>query len=412
MSRLTNPYTLRRRTLLAGAGVLALSAPAIRARAAGGGVALVIGNSKYQWEAQLPNVKRDAPDIARRFEQLGLKTVLLQDAGLDVMRRAVDQLAAASKGQALAMFYYAGHGVFQKNSTALVPVDGDLSTPDSLKTMRQVFHFRKAMDEATHRVLIMDNCRNNPADGWRQREAIDAAGGSTAQAMGPPQPVNTMLLFSTAPGRTALDGPTGENSPFAAALLRQLAAGSVDVQALPVGLRRDLMIATEGRQVAIDMGTFDRPLQISGAPGAAPRNPGNAACVLELANAYALAQKQGLPMPPGLIAYRVPGSPAAAKVGGYSFTVGSGGASVLAVLSIDEQQGVELIVTTSTRGRNAWRLIRGRLSGETLEFTAVDGGPRWSFRWNNAKGGSVTGHPPQNQPGGQIMSGTFTRIDG
>ena len=35
-------------------------------------------------------------------------------------------------------------------------------------------------------------------------------------------PANSLMLFSTAPGHAALDGPAGQNSPFAAALLRQL----------------------------------------------------------------------------------------------------------------------------------------------------------------------------------------------
>jgi hypothetical protein len=406
-------YTLRRRTLLAGVGGLALSAPAVHAQGRTAGVALVIGNSKYQWEAQLPNVKRDVPDIAKRFEACGLKTVLLQDVGQDAMRRAVEQFALAAKDQPLAMFYFAGHGVFQKNSTSLVPVDGDLSTPDNLKTMTQTFHFRRAMDFANHRVLILDNCRNNPSDGWRQREAVDAAMGISAQAIGPKQPVNTKLIFSTAPGRAALDGPAGENSPFAAALLRQFAGGSIDMQAMPANLRRDLMIATEGRQVMLDMGELEAPLLISGKSAAAPRNPGSPANVLELTNAYALAQQQGLPMLPGLVAYRTPGHPAGGKVGGYSVSVG-GSKAVLAVLSVDDQQGAEAILVSKPKSRGVWRLIHGRLSGETLEFNSFDGGPRWAFRWNTPNGGSATGYPPQNQGGnsGQILNGTFTRIDG
>ena len=30
---------------------------------------------------------------------------------------------------------------------------------------------------------------------------------------------NTLMMYSTAPGRIALDGPAGQNSPFAAAVL-------------------------------------------------------------------------------------------------------------------------------------------------------------------------------------------------
>src|SRR5271155_5579195 len=86
-----------RRTLLAGAGS-ALAAPTIvRAQGLSNGVALVIGNSKYQWEASLPNVQRDAPDVAKRFQSLGLGTELLQNARRETMRQAIEKFAAATR---------------------------------------------------------------------------------------------------------------------------------------------------------------------------------------------------------------------------------------------------------------------------------------------------------------------------
>src|SRR5471032_2186398 len=122
-------HGIGRRTLLAGAGGL-LAAPAIvRAQGQSAGVALVIGNSKYHWEASLPNVKRDVPEIAKRFQALGLKTELVQDVGRDAMRRAVDTFTASSRGANLAAFYFAGHGAALGRDTFLVPVDADLSDP-------------------------------------------------------------------------------------------------------------------------------------------------------------------------------------------------------------------------------------------------------------------------------------------
>ena len=66
MTRSRTRTAIGRRAAIGGAGAL-LTFPAIRAQAQASGVALVIGNSKYQWEAQLPNVRRDGPDIAARF---------------------------------------------------------------------------------------------------------------------------------------------------------------------------------------------------------------------------------------------------------------------------------------------------------------------------------------------------------
>ena len=110
--------------MLAGAGSLMLAAPAVRAQGQNAGVALVIGNSKYQWEAQLPNVRRDAPDVARCFQSFGLKTELLQDAGQDAMAAAIDRFRSLSSGASFAAFYFAGHGASWDQDTYLVPEIG------------------------------------------------------------------------------------------------------------------------------------------------------------------------------------------------------------------------------------------------------------------------------------------------
>ena len=85
-----------RREVLAGSVAL-LAAPSIARAQAQNGVALVIGNSKYLWEAALPNVKRNAPDVAKRFQALGLHTDLIMDADQKTMLAALEKLKARSE---------------------------------------------------------------------------------------------------------------------------------------------------------------------------------------------------------------------------------------------------------------------------------------------------------------------------
>src|SRR5476649_2811471 len=125
MSRHARAIIGRRGVLTGAAGLLA-SPAVVRAQGQTAGVALVIGNSKYQWEASLPNVRRDAPDIAKRFQALGLKTELLQDLGREAMQQAIAKFGEASRGARLAAFYFAGHGVTWDKQTYVVPVDADL----------------------------------------------------------------------------------------------------------------------------------------------------------------------------------------------------------------------------------------------------------------------------------------------
>ena len=409
-------HTLRRRALLAGVGGLALSAPAIRAQAqTGAGVALVIGNSKYQWEASLPNVKRDVPDIARRFQAFGLKTELIQDASLDAMKRSIEKFLSSLAGQRFAAFYFAGHGAVWGRDTYLVPADADLGNPEAIKNLVPVPGLAQGMTAAANRFLVFDNCRNNPADGWRQKEAIEAA-------LVKEQPVNrapnTLALYSTAPGRVAVDGPAGENSPFAAALMRQFDGGSVDFRTLAGTLRRDLLIATQGRQVLWDQSTYEAPFVLKGTPGrTAAARAADPSSIIELTNAYGYAQQNRLPLPAGLIAWRPAANvPHRNKVGSFGFesAVPGGGQvkSLMVVMSVEEHHACEAILVTQRQGVMGWRFVQATLANDTMEYTPRDGGPRFVFKWNDANSGSLTIFAPKRGAGGGTFNHKFARLDG
>ncbi len=429
---------MRRRALLASTSCL-LAAPSIVRAQQANGVALVIGNSKYKWEASLPNVRRDAPDVAKAFQALGLKTELLQDAGRDAMSAAVEKFKEAARGANLAAFYFAGHGASWDKDTFLVPVDADLGTPDAVRTLLPVKTISAAMKDASHRLLVFDNCRNNPADGWRQREAlITSSVGKTEVAAAALHGPNTLVLFSTAPGRVAVDGPAGENSPFAAMFLRQLAAPTVDLQALPAKLRRDLLVATEGRQVMWDQSTFDQPVLISGKSGrATPTDavrPASSLQIVGLDKAYAFAREKGLSLPAGLVALRpVSGSADGEKIGSFQTTmkvvVGSGLSFgnvaieplLLIVLSLSSAKTAEIVVSTKDWWRfgggadgKIWRYITATVSERTLDFAFLrslgygTAESHQAFRWKDANSGTYNGSGASY--GTHFAS--FTRLDG
>ena len=414
----------RRAALVGTAGLLA--APAIgRAQGQNSGVALVIGNSKYKWEASLPNVKRDAPDVAKHFQAMGLKTELLQDVGLQAMKQAVAKFAGTARGANFAAFYFAGHGATWERITYLVPEDADLSDPNAVKTLVSVPSIYEAMAEAAHRLMVFDSCRNNPADGWRQLEATRAAGMnlSVQAANAGTRAADTLALFSTAPGRVAVDGPAGENSPFAAAFMRQLANPSVDLLALPAGLRRDLLIATQGRQVVWDQSSYQQPFSLKGAGGglASGKSGWNhdPSKIVELTNTYAFAAANNLPLPPGLIAHRpASNSPDAAKVGSFKFEIstprGEKVPSILVVLSVEEQRTAELIWAGKNDKGFGWYFRTGTISGKRIELVVRDGAPRTIFDWSDANSGSMTSLH-ENKMGGPAaasFSSRFTRLDG
>ena len=398
-----------------------LAAPSlVRAQAPGaGGVALVLGNSKYSWEAPLPNVRRDVAAVARRLQAYGLKTELLEDSGRDAMRRGIDAFIASVRGARFAALYYAGHGALWARDTYLVPVDVDLGTPSVVQSLIPVSEIGKAMNAAASRLLVFDTCRNNPADGWRQREAQRAAVAlSYGQGSGPAIDPNTLILYSTAPGRTALDGPAGQTSPFASVFLRQF-DGPVDLQALPSRMRRDLLLATQGRQVLWDNNSYARAFVLNGTKE--PNAPGpsgwalDPARIVELPNAYAYAQQNSLPLPAGLIAHRPP-APAreGLKIGAFKFSAvqpdGVTAPQVLVVISAEEDASAQVVIA----GKYPvpfWRFITASLSGNRLEFVARAFGNRFSFDWKDSNSGTVIFTPVDNSSSRKIVSAPFTRLE-
>lgn len=401
----------RRSVIIATAASALTSSYAARAQASNG-VALVIGNSKYKWEAQLPNVRRDAPDVARRFQQFGLKTELLQDASHDAMKQAIDKFSSSARGANFAAFYFAGHGAQWEKDSYIVPADADLGTPSIAKELPSVSSIQESLKSAKNRLLVFDSCRNNPADGWRQDWANLQA---FVNRSGNDQTPNTLMLYSTAPGRVALDGPPGQNSPFAAALLRQLASASVDLRALPGRVRRDLLVSTEGHQVLWDANSYDQPFLLQGSAGDASRSGQDLSRAVEIPNAYAFANSHDMIIPPGVVAYRSRGGTGdSGKVGAFTFTLKGNNPSIVLVLSVSNPQAVELLLITRNgpRGKSFWRFTRGTLSGDTLDWTSAN---RYSFTWKDSNSGSFAQtmmDPNFPKVNGHIFTGSFTRLDG
>ncbi|HZP98355.1 MAG TPA: caspase family protein [Reyranella sp.] len=417
---------LARRELLAAAGAT-LAFPAIVRAAGQAGVALVIGNSKYQWEAQLPNVRRDAPDVARAFEALGLKTELVLDATRDTMNRSLDKLKAAAHGANFAAVYFAGHGAAWERQQYLVPVDADLSDPSTVKTLVKSTDTGPATKGASHRMLVFDNCRNNPADGWRQKAALQAAviNPEALRARMEHQP-NTLVLFSTAPGRVALDGPPGQNSPFAAAFLRQMQRPSVDIQSISSKIRRDLLIATNGRQVMWDRNGYAEPFVLNGTGQGTVPPPGDPSRVIELPKAYAYAHEHGLPLPSGLVAFRPSVKSAGARmVGSWAYLNPSPfgkDPALLLVMSADGQTA-EVIISVKgvyngkvgkMEGGAVWRFVTGDVSSNRLEYVPRDQGARYTFDWSDANSGNFSSLNDSvvGSRGNIGASERFTRLDG
>lgn len=218
-------------------------------------VALVIGNSAYANAPALANPVNDAADMARALTRVGFEVVL----GLDLDKAHLDEkirdFARKVEGADVALLFYAGHGLQVAGQNYLVPVDARLGRERDLdfETVNADFIIRQMeLDrDAKTNIVFLDACRDNPLMRNLAR-SMGTRSASLARGLAPLDTgVGTFIAYSTQPGNVALDGEE-RNSPFTAALVRHLAEPSTDLAAVMIGVRKDVLKQTGGRQVPWD----------------------------------------------------------------------------------------------------------------------------------------------------------------
>jgi hypothetical protein len=240
-------------------------------------VALVVGNSAYVQAAPLPNPVNDAGDMAKALTEVGFEVIL----GLDLKKPEFDakvrEFARALEKADVALFFYAGHGLQASGKNYLVPVDAALSVERDLDfeavsvdfVLKQVELER----EGKTNVVFLDACRDNPL---ARNLARSMGTRSTAVGQGLAQVqtgVGTFIAYSTQPGNVALDGQ-GRNSPFTAALTKGLKDPGRNLTSVMIEVRKDVLAATEGKQVPWDHSalTGEFYFQLAAAPGTLPKS--------------------------------------------------------------------------------------------------------------------------------------------
>lgn len=91
-------------------------------------------------------------------------------------------------------------------------------------------------------IVILDACRNNPLPG------ADRSTERGLAVVGNVQPPKSVIIYSTAPGRTAADGE-GRNGTFTEALLCNIATPDLDIELMMRRVREEVIQASGGSQV-------------------------------------------------------------------------------------------------------------------------------------------------------------------
>jgi len=144
------------------------------------------------------------------------------------------------------------------NSPGLIPVDAELKRDTD--AANEAISLQSVMLQVANTgslgLVILDACRNNPFAAKMSRSlAARAAAGS---GLGRIEPVgNVLVAYAARDGTTALDGD-GRNSPFAAALLRNIETPGVEVTFMFRNVRDDVMEATRNAQQPFVYGSLSR----------------------------------------------------------------------------------------------------------------------------------------------------------
>src|SRR5215216_7548885 len=212
-------------------------------------VALVIGNGAYQNVAKLPNPIKDANAVAAMFKKAGFDWVKMrQDVGNLEFKRALREFNDAAQDADVAVVYYAGHGIQVRDMNYMIPVDAKLATEvDAEDEAVSLERIVMALEPAKRlRLVILDACRDNPfARTMKRRVATRAIGGGLA--MMEPMSSDTLIAYAAKAGSIAEDGG-GENSPFAAALVKHLSVPGLDIRLAFGRVRDDVLKRSRTRQ--------------------------------------------------------------------------------------------------------------------------------------------------------------------
>lgn len=203
-------------------------------------VALVIGNANYP-SAPLRNSVNDARDMAAALRRLGFDVIEKTDATQKEMNRAIAQFGNKIRGDSVALFYYAGHGMQVKSKNYLIPIDAQIDSESSVRV--ETVDVDGALDQLTVsslNIVILDACRNNPFE-----RRFRGASGGLAQMEAPK---GSLIAYATAPGKTAADGE-GRNGIYTHELLKLMQTPGIPIEQVFKRVRANVARATADNQI-------------------------------------------------------------------------------------------------------------------------------------------------------------------
>jgi formylglycine-generating enzyme required for sulfatase activity len=211
--------------------------------------ALVIGNAAYQ-DGPLSAPVRDARALAKVLRKLGFHVIEkfnLDRKGMTNAIRAFGRQLRQRPG--VGLFYFSGHGLQDEGANYLIPIGASESLKEAYDLPYEtvsVDYVLKAMTQVSNAVnlVFLDACRTPPSfvKSWAKGQAIPPGMAKQSDVPG------SLIAYAAAPGKPALDGKNGQNSPYVKQLLKWIQVPNLSIADALTEVRMAVIKATHGQQ--------------------------------------------------------------------------------------------------------------------------------------------------------------------
>ena len=259
--------------------VLLVAVPAASGQGQSGRrLALVVGNDAYTELSALQNAVNDARTVAVALEEVGFTVTRVENATRSRLAAALGRFAGRLRGDDVALFYFAGHGVQVDNRNYLIPTDYAGQTAAEVRLSAfSAAEVEDLLRPARVAMLVFDACRNNPYRGIR----TSGGGLAAMEARG------TLIAFAAGAGEVAADvaGPGSSNGLFTSKLVEALRVPGLTATALFQRVRREVYASSNEEQFPavydqlLSDFVFRPALTAGGATGGAAAAPSGAVSV-------------------------------------------------------------------------------------------------------------------------------------
>ncbi|MGO4449734.1 caspase domain-containing protein [Phyllobacterium sp. TAF24] len=218
-------------------------------------IALVVGNTNYQYVEKLVNPANDSQAISAALRDEGFDVFPANDTTRDEFDRIFNEFKTQAETADVALVYFSGHGFQLNGVNYLVPVDARLN--DRSRILDETISLDKVIGEIQQRtrqtLVFLDACRNNPLpDGG----SVNAGLAQVTAGAG------VYVAFATQPGNISYDGKSSY-SPFTKALVDHIKTPGLSISDLMIKVRNDVKVATLDKQIPWEQSSLQQQFYFS-----------------------------------------------------------------------------------------------------------------------------------------------------